>query len=442
MSSFRQACLFIAICVVAGACTAAIAQAEAFPLWQLTMSGILVGGLVAWRKLGAGHPLAWMVVPFSVYFLVGVQNWVLPSDRLSFRAYVPVEPTLRLATLGILSYCAGVILVTGLRGIGTGNLARTRHINPELAGRLLLGVGLLGVLVTVLNFGVPIFNPGVRAEANRGLAALLTYAIVPAGLLLTIRKSSVRREVLIILGCSSILILLAYRSPVVLLFVSYLLSKAILGEVRDRVLILGVVGLLIFGMAIHNYRSQSIGRTPSAVARGPLARYPTLFSLYIGFPREGVAVLARMRALVPDGVPFSLGRVQGSAINALLPGEQKSPREYVTNLAYGTTIAPTSLTPTILGGPYLDFGPAGVAVEMLLLGAVTGTLYRTLARRRNEWWPPLVYGYWTGLLLLSIHAGLLDATSVILVPLMALFALVVTSARPKTRRVLPSASRA
>jgi hypothetical protein len=390
------------------------------------MLGCLVFGLAMWRSLGFAHPLAWMSTLFSAYFLVGVQNWVQPSGRLGFRSYVDIEATLRVAVPGLLAFIAGVLVLSSMRRPPKTTNA-TVEPGVHLAGKFLALVGLLGLVVTIQHLGVPILHPAIRSQGLHGPWAICVYALVPAALLLTMTMNSrpTRRDVGIIAGSALLLLLLAYRSPVVLLIGTFLISHLMQGRLRQRTLILGGVGLLVFGVMIFSYRAQATGKSVSseyAVPAGPLRSVPALFPLYLGFPREGVSVFARLQELVPSSTPFMHGALQASMFH--LRSNETSPRAYVYDIVLGTNTAATTYTPTIMGGPYIDFGFAGVLSEMFVLGLLSGWLYRLACRDRGQW-RIMAYSYWTMLVVQSVHTGLLDYYTLVIVPIMVVVAVFV-----------------
>jgi oligosaccharide repeat unit polymerase len=249
--------------------------------------------------------------------------------------------------------------------------------------------------------------------------------------------NSTRRDIGIICGCSVLLLLLAYRSPIILLIGTFLLSRLIQGRIRQRVLILGGVALVVFAVIIFSYRTQAIGRSISGkyvVPTGPFRAVPALFPLYIGFAREGTAIFARLHGVMPSSTPFMHGALQASMFH--LHSGAVSPRQYVYDLTLGTNTALTTYTPPILGGPYIDFGFLGIVSEMFVIGLLSGWLYR-FAYRDNSLWRTMTYSYWTMLVVLAIHTGLLDDSTLVMVPMMVAAAIFVANLSPARYRHYP-----
>jgi len=417
--------------------------APSFPAWEIGMLGFLFFGLVMRRVLGFAHPLTWMTTLYSLYFLLGAQDWVEPSQRLGFRNYITTEPTLRLAFFGLLLFVIGALATAGVRrhvsvrrnNIDTRDTQAARLARP--AGALLSVVVLLGLLMSIRS-GLPILHPAIRSEVNHGIWAACTYALVPAALLLTLIPTSIRRDLLIIGVYALLLLILAYRSPVILLISTVLILRLLQGRITPRSVIVGVVGLVVFSAVLFSYRVSAAVEGGYFVPSGPLREVPFLYPLYSGFAREGFAVMARLQELVPASVAAMHGKMQLSMFH-FHTGEL-SPRQYVYNIIYGTTVARTTYTPTIIGGPYVDFGLLGVVSEMFVIGTVCGLLYRS-AWRSDSPWRALGYSYGTALVVMAIHTGLLDDETLVIVPIMivgSLFAARTVDAAGAMRRSRPA----
>ena len=420
------------VVLVTGACVGVGALAPALagsvPVWELAMIGALAFGVVMWRRVGPAHPLAWMSVLYSLYFLFGSQNWLESAGSSGLRVYVAAEPTLRLAFAGLVSFAFGVAVTAGMPRRARAPGRRDAHYLdekngavPRTAGVFLAMIGLVGLFMSIRS-GVPILHPAIRSEVNHGVWAYLAYALVPSALLLTMTPTSARRDLVIVGVFSLLLTVMAYRSPVILVVGTLLVLRLVQGRIRQRTLIVGAGGLLGFALVVFSYRAASAVRGGYVVPGGLLREVPLLFPLYSGFAREGVTVLARLGEAIPAATPYMHGQLQLSMfhIHAGMP----SPRQYVYDVIYGTPVARTTYTPTLLGGPYMDFGILGVVVELFIVGAVVGSLYRAATRRPSAW-RALWYSYATVVLAMGIHTGLLDDETLAIAPLMILISVAV-----------------
>jgi uncharacterized membrane protein len=206
-------------------------------------------------------------------------------------------------------------------------------------------------------------------------------------------------------------ILLAYRTPVVIIVLSFV----ILYHNHVKRLRVGAIGVCMAGLILlstafaiarttivegQTYIDQFYSmRTGASVSRYTLP----LQVLYWNVCRESVANFKAMVDIVPSERQHLLGKALGGSLLSVLPGKQTTAREYVGILIYGQ--AHSTLTPTILGPLYLDFGGPGIVVGMMSLGWLLGWLY---VRRQNGAGSGILYAYWLALSLVAVHAGLAD----------------------------------
>jgi oligosaccharide repeat unit polymerase len=205
--------------------------------------------------------------------------------------------------------------------------------------------------------------------------------------------------------------LLAYRSPVVIALLGFLfLYNLTVRKTSAIKLVLAVVVLALLGSAFALERSSSVigedsvqrfylSRTGASVSDAALP----FQNLYWNIFRESVSNFQALSETVPDQRPYLLGKGLGGSLISVLPGKQMTTREYVSLFVRGDTN--TTLTPTVLGPFYMDFGVPGIVVGLGLLGGILGYLY---ARRKASPLNALLYSYWLALALASIHSGLSD----------------------------------
>jgi O-antigen/teichoic acid export membrane protein len=410
----------------------ALAQLRTVPLWPVVFVGAIAAGVVTARRRGLAHPLAWFPIVYGLYFLIGAQDLVeVAGTDILFRAYVEPERVLRLAAFGLAAFYAGAWLMVTLRrrrGVSprrTDRKADQTILRARRAGRLLWTIGAVASCAVIVRYGVLLANPVGRADTSHGIR-ILSLFLVPGALLLTVGESRQRRSAAIMLASSALLILPAYRTPVLLLIGTYLVTQLVQRRVRQITVIVGALILVIFSLATYNLRLAETGASPyesDIVPTGILRYVPVLTPLYYGVAHEGVSVFGEVVNSVPSDSDYFRGQLELSSVESLLPGHQASSRDLVTEVAYQTTTPPTTLTPTVLGGPYLDFGLTGIVLVMFLLGAATLFLYELLLT--SDTIAPLralVYAYWAVLLALSIHTGLLDSGLLIVLPIAALAA--------------------
>jgi hypothetical protein len=361
---------------------------HAVPGWELAMAAALLAGLAVTRRLGFDHPCAWFTVLLSAYFLLGAQNWIeVDGGAGTFRSHLDTNGVLRIPVIALVAFgCGALITSRGTRR----DWAIAGRVQPDLAmrstGRILFGVGLLGVLYTTQRFGVLLLHSYSRGHIP-GAAELGALCLVPGSLLLACTASTTKAKLVWVVAGAGALSLLAYRTPVLLLIGSFAVYEVSRGAIRGRTLLLVGIGLAVFSLGLYNLRltqSSQVIYGNRVIGVGPLKAVPALTPLYYGFAREGTAVSSQLEHLIPNQTPYYDGAAQFQSVETLLPvgGGQTATgrrrldtRELVTELAYGTSSARTSLTPTIIGGPYMDFGVLGVIIELTAFGALCGWLY-------------------------------------------------------------------
>ncbi len=415
-----------------------IAHIGLMPTWELLAICLLAPSIIlAWRTSFI-HPLALFPTLYLAYFLVGSQNWVERAGYTNFRTFVNTNSVLRLPVLGLVAYMCGSLIVSyktvALRTRAASSVpkatttARRTYGRLKRAGMLLGVVGLAGAAAAVAHHGLVVSNPEARA-GGLGKIGVFAYALIPSGVLLAVAANKRGARAGLLVGVSLLLLAtVGFRTTVVILVLSYLVFTSMEGHLRPRSVVIGLLALVLLAFAVNAYR---LDRNGNASAYGTaivpthiLAQVPALTSLYYEIPHEGVAVLNSLVSLVPADHAFMNGRLQLATFETAIPhsGKRIDSRGLVTQLVYGTSIVSTSLTPTILGGPYVDFGLVGVIVEMGLLGAFLAYLYQR-ARHSESPIPSLAYAYFVAVAIVGIHGGLLDVQFEIILPALTATAL-------------------
>jgi hypothetical protein len=411
----------------------ALAAGPGLPIWQLTLACAVAAGVFVAVRAGVGHPLAWFPIAYGGYFLIGAQNWIYVTDSsVTFRAYVDGERVCALAVLGLAAFALGA--AAGIVGRPPRMRRRGARVGATAAGTLLVGIGLLATYAVVARQGVLLLDPAARTAVPGALKALSLLA-VPGFLLCVANQRSRLRTAALFVAVGGSVLLLGYRTPVVLMAAGLAFLRLSQGRVRSRSIAVAAIVVAVSATGVYLLRLEAGGSAANLNRVHPasvLEKVPALTPLYYGWTREGTAVLHRSMELVPGTQPYFGGEVHVAALRSAFPGSQESPREFVTQVAYGTPTASTTLTPTILGAPYLDAGVAGVGVALIAVGWLVGMLYRRSTDRELGTLSDIAYAYFAALVLLSIHTGLLDLMLVAVVPAMSALALVfVRSARER-----------
>jgi Putative O-antigen polymerase len=413
--------LAIGACAAAGAGLLAIAV-SGIPPWQLALLAlVLAASLVAVRH-GAAHPLAIVPVVLGVYFLLGVQDWVALSGYSSFRSEPDTESVLRLAVYGLLAYAGGAC-AAGAGPWRAGYRLRAGSLGPRrvclVAAGVLAAGGLVGTAATVAHAGVIVFDMNAR-QVVPGLEATLAYELIPAGVIAALAVERRSTRLLAIGGAAGLLyVFVGYRNVVVLLIAVFFMFRALQGRVRMLTAVAVIVGLGSLALLTNYVRETQTGEIGvygrEVKAAGPLTSAPVLTPLYFSIAHEGVAVLARMQREVPASYRYMHGGLMLSSLTVMLPGKQDDPRNIVTKDIYRTQPVSTTVTPTLLGEPYVDFGAVGVVGYMGLLGALLGALYRRAMRSASASWA-LAYAYCAALTVVSVHIGMVDVQYYLFIP--------------------------
>jgi uncharacterized membrane protein len=358
------------------------------------------------RLVDPTSPLVLFPGLYVAYFALGSVN-VFP-----YRGEIgPPVVFLWLAALGAyVAACAAVMrwrsnVRAFLFGLGRHGLGEPAHVSALTAA--FFGVGTAGVLTTFLMMGIPLLRGEERLQASGwalGAAHGWTVALALYAYRTRLRR---RRDRTVIVGLGLLLLLLGFRTPVLLiiLVVLHVLLVEYQVRVRPRLLVL-VLAAAVVSSWISVFR---FGAGPEAYFRmlinqGMPLWFAPLAPLWIT-AREGVGVLARLMDQIPGVMPFQFGRIEMSVLETLLPGRQPGPRLLVAQIVGGRP--GITLTPSILGAPYADFGLAGTMAFMALVGVVL-SLLRIRMEHSSTWAPAAAYSYTHSILLLSIHSGLLD----------------------------------
>ena len=101
----------------------------------------------------------------------------------------------------------------------------------------------------------------------------------------------------------------------------------------------------------------------------------------------------------------NFGILHGKMIASSMPGSDLGPRMLVGKLiAWRSEV---TVTPTLLGQMLVDFGKAGVAVEMCLLGFVLGTGYKLIKITQDSFYIA-IYGLILTYSIVGVETGILD----------------------------------
>lgn len=280
-------------------------------------------------------------------------------------------------------------------------------------------VTFLLIIIYAILYDIPIINPSMRSEMPSEIYFIISILPLSISLLLAyeICDKGIKSFTVVYLLISGIImtVFTAYRSPTIVfiitvaLIINYCYKKF---SHKNIILLLTIIGIIIIG--IQQYRMEILYSSSSFDDINP-NNYPNIIIAAHITCHEGAIVFSDI---------INMSQIHGllhgqffqRTFATLLPGSQMGPRTFVSLLR--ETRLESSTTPSILGGPYLDFGIFGIIGFMIILGIVLNILYKysqiqyenTLKKAANV----TSYAYFSAVSILSIHVGLLEPTTIII----------------------------
>jgi oligosaccharide repeat unit polymerase len=243
---------------------------------------------------------------------------------------------------------------------------------------------------------IPLFEPLVRARLIPGLS-YASFLLVPAVLIKItecLQEKKNRQAIAWFLSGLFLISLLGYRTEIYALMLGAVVCAyyAKGGKIRSgtalKCLAAFVVIALIANLVVMSYRTS------------PVSSFMDRFSFTTGI----FSSIAGEMGLSPFGVGGGMMHLSILSSLHLVPGPQIGPRTFITRI-FQMDEGPT-LTPTIIGLPFIDFGIAGVAIFGALLGLIYGTGYKTLRKGNRDLLP--VHALLISFLILTIETGIAD----------------------------------
>ncbi|WP_148882664.1 hypothetical protein [Thermococcus aciditolerans] len=239
-----------------------------------------------------------------------------------------------------------------------------------------ISIAIIGLQILMLR-SVPLLHPSVRTSLNPRLTALTYFLGVPSSVYLFLRG---RRYALMY---PIAVALYAYRTPVLVsviaLGAAYYEGMRGGGRIRLQHAAAAIVALIILGLGVTFLRGETLG------------------SLWIRVQSSTSVLDIIVWRAGWNGLYH--GYLQWSGIKSYLAGGY-SPRGLVAKFLYVHT--GVTITPTLLGGMYLDFGVFAV-IEGFLLGVYYGMIGRAVHPvTMTLYYSTLAYG------IVGVETGILD----------------------------------
>lgn len=378
----------------------------------------------------------WVLFPiiYILYFSFGsLKLTIYPS---------PTTKSVVLAFMSLIFYLFGSYVALSFENDLRANMKNNNYILKDsiikaVRAGIILSLVLIfaAIIIQSLKYGIPILNPVIRGgQSINLLPSGILYAffvMLPLSLCLYMaskRTYSASKSYLIIifiLGAVATLFT-AYRSIIVLYSLTFFISiNYLFRKISYRLLLLfaAFIGFAIIGIQQYRlYKTYGLYYTNAYFSHINPGRYPdALIAAHLPC-HEGATVFS-------DIVNFSsfFGSLHGkftiSIFETILPGIQMGPRTFIS-LLRETSLA-SSTTPSILGGPYLDFGVLGIAFFMFLVGLLLTFLYLVLIESSKTPFNSfrhkinaVSYSYLLSISIISIHSGLLDPVIIFTIVLM------------------------
>lgn len=377
------------------------------------------------------RPIPLFLGAYSAYNLLGL----LPAPWLLADSYSKDLPW-SLFVLGMLGLLVGAFTSRLISGRLIRQLVSRKRWRPRRAGIQFFAILLICLgAVVAKNRGVPLLLGEARFENSAlmfnlaqlcGLWVMLTAVVeLEAG-----RRPSVA-ACAIYLACIACF---GYRTPVIV-FILVLACYLVFFKLKRSISLPMIVGsglsLLLFASLYSGFRvGQSYDKEAFFVAIdyqyvdehpfvAPLVPALSMFD----FSQRTVNDIG-------DGIDAYMGgRLFLSNYETLLPGSHWGARNIVGDITSARWVGgrPMSITPTLQGALFIDFGPVGVFVGFLCLSILIMTTYRMAMLQAGV--GKFVFCYVFGLALMSIHNGYWDLAF----PFFVLFILM--SVRPERRRL-------
>ncbi|WLR61561.1 oligosaccharide repeat unit polymerase [Guptibacillus hwajinpoensis] len=362
-----------------------------------TYSGIIIIGIILFMFLfifsnglvkSIKHPLKLYLLFYSGYYLSGIINI---SD---YRGYINETFWFFQVIIGLVAILIGWSI--GKYKMKNNSYSRAEYdLNKPLIF-IILGASFLCAGYVVFNQGLLFLNPDSRFSINP-IASYMVELSIPVtivclGYMLQFnRKTS--HKILLIIFTLVLLFCLGYRNQPMILLASVLLlllfssndrhpSKKMRLIISTSFTVLLVIFSILFLM--RNESSDSLFNWEKLASNYNVAS-PQLTIPIIPFhfqSREGMGVTEialerseKIEELTPINRLFILD------LYTLLPGEQDTAGSIVglvVNLSSNV-----SLTPSILGGLYISYGPIGIFIFYLIVGMILSILWKNYKRSNS-----------------------------------------------------------
>ncbi|MCS3901387.1 oligosaccharide repeat unit polymerase family protein [Methanococcus voltae] len=266
-----------------------------------------------------------------------------------------------------------------------------QNINYEKQTKIGLLLITIGALFTVADLiwvsGVPLFDPASRKFLNVGFTAFAHLLPLGWAIVVSCVEMSKKKVFTYSLVFATLIALLGYRTQVIILLLSTIFVMYYNNKLSNKQVVYPVVGLalIVLVMSVLRFYALNIGGNP-IVSR--------------------IQLTMNILDMVIQNFEGSLQGILHTAIFSsygLIPGVSSGPRTIVAN---NLGIEGVTITPTIFGAVFADFGYLGLVSYFGLLGMFIGALHYISSKLNGIFMG--IYAILIAYLLAGIETGLLD----------------------------------
>ena len=375
----------------------------------------------------------------------------------SLRGYIPPSICLYYI-LGLLGYFAGIGTVRILSKLRKStNCQINTKSSLEYADTwskkkvrksisLFIMIGTIGVSLAFYLYGVPLLGIYKRFGVSAYFSYVATLLWLGAYLSFFHSMSSRGRgtlgNALLILYAFTLLLLLGYRTPIIMCLLNIIFSTYYIKFFKfrkKRLLMVSLGGILIvlFGSVFWYLRYDVLGEGMGYNRLIKSVGYPSQLSFLFPFyaaSRGSVNSFYRFLQLIPHHYNFFYGKLLLTDFWTILPGKQVSGGAIVSNMVGGTGKA--GITASILGGLYVDFGKAGIFGGLYLLGFGAKWLYQRMRIKMTRL-NIILYCYFLAFSIHYLHRGIFKPVYVMHFVILILFSRLVEKTASRQARTRP-----
>ena len=233
-----------------------------------------------------------------------------------------------------------------------------------LSERLLLALTVIAIVLQCINLdligGIPLFDSVLKSNATTMLWRISYLIYLPAVNVL-IAKNYRKRYLLLVIAGAIVYGLNGYRTSVIGVLGSSFITLYYIKKISRKLGIAFIIAIVVGGIAIGYIASQSISN-----------QHWMLNPLELVFYRAGFTLEVFQRILRLGGTTH--GHILSMVFSS------GSPRTFIGNYVLTDNVC---LTSTLFGPVYLDFGLAGLAVQMAFLGGFLKLLNKVARAERG-----------------------------------------------------------